>query len=72
MPAFGIDKVIYHCPRLDKDVVISLYYGVYEGNKVYHEIDCQERVICETEKKYDWLKCPGHEKYKKYIIGDYH
>ena len=69
MTRFGIDKVIYHCPRINKDVLIELYYGIYRGEKVYISIECEYKNSCDPEGKNNWQLCPA---YKKYITGDYH
>jgi hypothetical protein len=68
MTRFGIDKVFYHCPRLEKGVLISLNYRMYKGEKIITSLDCENQLGCKTIKKHGWEKCPAYKIY----IEDHH
>ena len=68
MPGFGIDKVIFFCPRLDKGIIISLFYGIYGGEKIYTTIDCEHKNLCDIEERRNWQSCPAYKIY----IGEHH
>ena len=68
MTRFGIDKVFYYCPRLNKGVFISLYYGVYRDEKIYSSIDCENKTECKTEERRNWKSCRAYKSY----VGERH
>ena len=68
MNRFGIDRIAYKCPRLDKGVIIGLYYGIYQSEKIYTSIDCESKNECDVEERRNWQSCPAYKKY----IGEYH
>lgn len=63
MAEFGFEKVIYQCHRLNKGILISLYFGIYGDEKIYTTIDCEYKNICDVEDRRTWQSCPAYKKY---------
>lgn len=68
MPGVRLQKVIYFCPRLEKRIVISLFYRIYGGGKIYTTLDCEYKYKCDVEERRNWQSCPAYKDY----IGEHH
>lgn len=68
MNRFGIDRIVYKCSRVNKGVIIGLYYGIYRDEKVYSSIDCENKNECDVEETSNWQSCPAYKEY----IGENH
>ena len=60
MKRFGIDKIVYKCPCLNKGVIIGIYYGTNKVAKIYTSIDCESKNKCDVEKRCNWQSCPSY------------
>jgi len=63
MTRFGIDRIVFKCFRLNKGVILALYYGMYQGEKIYTSVDCECKNECDVEERRNWQSCPAYKKY---------
>ena len=51
---------------MKRKVVLSLYYGIYNNQRVYTSLDCESKSECNTPKDenyHHWENCPAYKIY---------
>ena len=47
MPNYGVDRILYFCPKLNRRVLLSLDYSTLLNDKIYTSIECESKSKCD-------------------------